>query len=83
MSNLTKAQGTHQFAWYTCRTYPCADGIPDKLIKGDFEEGSKDVFKSYNPNQLDFRHMIILKCHMLGTQHGYLDITRHVMPDQA
>jgi hypothetical protein len=24
-----------------------------------------------------------LKCHILGTQHGHLDITRHVTPDQT
>jgi hypothetical protein len=27
--------------------------------------------------------MSLLKCHMLGTQHGCLDITRHVAPNQA
>jgi hypothetical protein len=96
MSNLTKAQATHQSAWYTCRASLGANGIPDKLIKGDlqqphrikiaFEEGSKDIkisLKSYNPNQLDFRHKSLLKCHMLSTQHGHLDITRHVETDQA
>jgi hypothetical protein len=63
MSNLIKAQATHQFAWYTRRTSLGANGIPDKLIEGDlqqphqnklsFEEGSKDIkisLKSYNPN---------------------------------
>jgi hypothetical protein len=62
MSNLTKAQVTHQSAWYTHRTLG-ANGIPNKLIEEDlhqphgikisFEEGSKDIkinFKSYNPN---------------------------------
>jgi hypothetical protein len=95
MSDLTKAQATHQFAWYTRRTFG-ANGIPDKLIEGDlqqphrikisFEEGLKDIkisLKSYNPNQLDFRHKSLLKCHMLGTQHGHLDITRHVALNQA
>jgi hypothetical protein len=63
MSDLTKAQATHQSAWYTCRTSLGADGVPDKLIEEDlqqphrikisFEEGSKDIkinLKSYNPN---------------------------------
>jgi hypothetical protein len=58
-----KAQATHQFVWYTCRTSPGTNGMPDKLIKEDlrqphelkisFEEGSKDIkisLKSYNPN---------------------------------
>jgi hypothetical protein len=53
MSDLTKAQATHQSAWYTCRTSLGANGIPDKFIKEDlqqphqikisFEEGSKDI----------------------------------------
>jgi hypothetical protein len=38
MSNLTKAQVTHQFAWYTHRNSLGADGIPDKLIKGDLQQ---------------------------------------------
>jgi hypothetical protein len=63
MSNLSKAQAIHQFAWYTGRTLPGANDVPDKLIKKDlqqphqikisFEEGSKDInisLKSYNPN---------------------------------
>ncbi len=63
MSDLTKAQGTHQSAWYTRRTSLGADGIPDKFIEEDlqqrhwikisFEEGSKDIkisLESYNPN---------------------------------
>jgi hypothetical protein len=62
MSDLTKAQATHQSAWYTCRTSLGTDGVPDKLIKKglrqphqikiSFEEGSKDIkisLKSYNP----------------------------------
>jgi hypothetical protein len=62
MSDLTKAQATHQFAWYTCRTSLGANGVPDELIKEDlqqphqikisFEEGSKDIkisLKNYNP----------------------------------
>ncbi len=61
--NLTKAQATHQFAWYTRRTSLGANGVPDKLIKEDlqqphqieisFEEGPKDTkiyLKSYKPN---------------------------------
>jgi hypothetical protein len=96
MSDLTKAQATHQLSWYTHRTSLGADGVPDKLIKEDlrqshqikisFEEGSKDIkinLNSYNPNLLDCRHKSLLKCHMLGTQHGHMDITRHVAPDQA
>jgi hypothetical protein len=53
MSNLTKAQATPQFAWYTCKTSLGADGMSAKLIKEDlrqphrieisFEEGSKDI----------------------------------------
>jgi hypothetical protein len=63
MSYLTKAQATHQFAWYTCRTSLGANGMPDKLIKEDlqqshrlkisFEEGLKDIkisLESYEPN---------------------------------
>jgi hypothetical protein len=63
MSNLVKAQGTHQFAWYTCRTSHGANGIPDKFVEEDlqqpyqlkisFEEGSKDIkicLESYEPN---------------------------------
>jgi hypothetical protein len=63
MSDLVKAQATHQSAWYTCRTSLGADGVPDKLIKEDlqqphqikisFEEGSKNIkisLESYNPN---------------------------------
>jgi hypothetical protein len=96
ISNLTKAQATQQFAWYTSRTPLGADGIPDKLIKEDlqqphqikisFEEGSKDIkinLKSYNPNYLDFRNKSLLKCHMLGTQHGHLGVTKHVTTNQA
>jgi hypothetical protein len=62
MSDLTKAQATHQSAWYICRTSLGANEIPDKLIKEElqqphqirisFEEGSKDIkisLKSYNP----------------------------------
>jgi hypothetical protein len=51
MSNLVKAQATHQFAWYTCSTSLVTNGMPDKLIEEDlqqphqlkisFEEGSK------------------------------------------
>jgi hypothetical protein len=53
MSNLTKAQATHQSAWYTHRTSLGANGMPNKLIEEDlrqphgikisFEEGSKDI----------------------------------------
>jgi hypothetical protein len=53
MSDLTKAQATHQSTWYTHRTSLGANGIPDKMIKEDlkqphqikisFEEGSKDI----------------------------------------
>jgi hypothetical protein len=53
MSDLTKAQATHQSAWYTRRTSLGANGVPDKLIKNDlgqphrmkisFEEGSKNT----------------------------------------
>jgi hypothetical protein len=63
MSDLTKAQATHQSAWYTCRTSLGTNGVPDKLIKEDlqqphqikisFEEGSMGIkisLKSYNPN---------------------------------
>jgi hypothetical protein len=64
MSDLTKAQATHQSAWYTLsRTSLGTDGVPDKFIEEDlqqphqikirFEEGSKDIkicLKSYNPN---------------------------------
>ncbi len=63
MSDLIKAQMTHQSAWYTCRTSLDVDGMPDKSIKEDlqqlhrikisFEEGSKDIkisLESYNPN---------------------------------
>jgi hypothetical protein len=58
-----KAQATHQFAWYTCRTSLGTNGMPDKLIKEDlqqphplkisFEGGSKDIkisLESYKPN---------------------------------
>jgi hypothetical protein len=95
MLNLIKAQATHQFAWYTYRTSLGANGMmPDKLIKEDlgqshqlkisFEEGSKNIkisLESYKPDQLD--SFVILKCHMLDTQHGHMDITRHVASDQA
>jgi hypothetical protein len=63
MSNLVKAQATHQFAWYTCRTSHGANGVPEKFVKEDlrqhyrlkisFEEGSKDIeisLESYKPN---------------------------------
>jgi hypothetical protein len=63
MSDLIKAQTTHQSVWYSCRTSLDAYGMPDKSIKEDlqqphqikisFEEGSKDIkisLKSYNPN---------------------------------
>jgi hypothetical protein len=63
MSDLTKAQATHQSAWYTRRTSLGANGVPDKLIKEDlqqphrikisFEGGSKDIkisLESYKPN---------------------------------
>ncbi len=61
MSNLMKAQTTHQSAWYTCRTSLGTNGIPEKFVKEDlqqpywlkisFEEGSKDIkisLESYN-----------------------------------
>jgi hypothetical protein len=63
MLDLTKAQVTHQSAWYTCRTSLGANGVPDKFIKEDlqqphqikisFEERSKDnkiSLESYMPN---------------------------------
>ncbi len=63
MSNLMKAQATHRFAWYTCRTSLGTDGMLDKLIKEDlqqphqlkisFEGGSKDIkisLEIYEPN---------------------------------
>ncbi len=63
MSDLTKAQATHQYAWYTRRTSLGAKGLPDKFIKEDlqqlhrikisFEEGSKDIkiiLEICNPN---------------------------------
>ncbi len=63
MSNLMKAQATHQSAWYTRRTSLGPDGIQDKFVKEDlqqpywlkisFEEGSKDIkisLESYNPS---------------------------------
>jgi|688.fasta_scaffold1020804_2 hypothetical protein len=69
MSNLTKAQAAHQFAWCTCRTSLGADGIPGKFIEEDlqqlyrieisFEEGSKDIkinLKKLQTYQVDFRH---------------------------
>jgi hypothetical protein len=53
MSDLTKAQATHQSAWYTCRTSLGANGVHDEFIKEDlqqphriefsFEEESKDI----------------------------------------
>ena len=63
MSDLTKAQATHQSALYTCRTSLGADGVPDMFVKEDlqqphrlkisFEGGSKEIkisLESYNPN---------------------------------
>jgi hypothetical protein len=63
MSNLKKAQATHQSVWCNNRTSLGADGIPDKFVKEDlqqpyqlkisFEEGSKDIkisLESYKPN---------------------------------
>ncbi len=63
MSDLTKAQATHQSAWYTRRTSLGADGVPDKFVKEDlrqpywlkisFEERSKDInlsLESCNPS---------------------------------
>jgi hypothetical protein len=63
MSDLTKAQATHQSAWYTCRTSLGTDGVPDKLIEEDLQQphlieisiegGSKDIkisLESYEPN---------------------------------
>ncbi len=86
MSDVIKAQTTHQSVWYTCRTSLDANGMPDKSIEVDlqqlhqikisFEEGSKDIkisHESYNPNLLDCRHESLLKCHMLSTQHDHLD----------
>jgi hypothetical protein len=88
MSNLMKAQATHQSAWYTCRTSLGATGIPDKLIEEDLQQphqnkfplegGSKDIkiiLESYKPNLLD--SYVLLKFHMLGTQHGHLDYQTH------
>ncbi len=61
MSNLMKAQATHQFAWYTRRTSLGANGMPDKLIKEDlqqphqlkilFEGKSKDIKISLESNK--------------------------------
>jgi hypothetical protein len=63
MSNLVKAQATHQYAWYTRRTSHGTNGVPDKFVEEDlqqpyqlkisFEEGSKDIkinLESYKPN---------------------------------
>ncbi len=63
MPEITKAQATHQSAWYAHRTSLGANDVPDKLVKEDlqqphqikisFEEGSKDIkisLKNYNPN---------------------------------
>ena len=47
----------------------------------DSSAAIKIILKCYNPNQLDFRHKSLLKCHVLGTQHGNLDITKHLVPD--
>jgi hypothetical protein len=33
-----KAQATHQFAWYTCRTSHGANGVPDKLVEEDLQQ---------------------------------------------
>ncbi len=63
MSNIMKAQATHQSAWYTRRTSLGADGVPDKFVKDNLqqpyrlkissEEGSKDIkisLESYDPS---------------------------------
>jgi hypothetical protein len=63
MSNLKKAQVTHQSARCTHRTSLGANGVPDKFDKEDlqqpyqlkfsFEEGSKDIkisLESYKPD---------------------------------
>jgi hypothetical protein len=39
-----KAQATHQFAWYTCRTSFGANGMPEKLIKEDLCQQSMDSY---------------------------------------
>jgi hypothetical protein len=44
-------------------------------------KGYKISLESYKPNYLD--SYVFLKCHVLGTQHGHLNITRHAAPKQA
>ncbi len=61
--NLVKAQATHQFVWYTCRTSRGADGMPDKFVEDDlpqphwlkisFEGGSKDIKISLESYELN------------------------------
>jgi hypothetical protein len=44
MSDLTKAQATHQSDWHTCRTSLGANGVPDELIKEDLQQPIESKF---------------------------------------